>query len=286
MNKIICILLFVNLFYLKSSSQKIINIVKIVSSGDYTNPIISPDGKRLLLTKSNFKGVYIYEIKSKKITEASNKVGSGYGYSWSPDSKMVYFKEKNQDDYVKNSFVKSYNLNSKIYKNHPEINHNYINQFVSAKNIDEVVVYTNPTSLKIEARKLNSAKSWIITNDEGSFYNAILSNDKKSVIVHKGADIYLYHANGSGLIRKLGTGIATSWSRDDNYILGFLDVSKDGHEISNSDLYFFNSRKNEVKKITNTSTVFEMYPSFANVKNRIIFSDEKSGSVFMADINF
>ena len=140
-------------------------------------------------------------------------------------------------------------------------------------------------TLKIEAINLNTSKSWVVTNDEGQFYNAILSHDGKKVAVHNGPNISVYNIDGSGIISKLGVGIATSWSKNDNYLLGFMDESSDGHEISNSDLYMFDVTKSTSKKITQTKDSFESDPSFFGT-NMIIYADEKTGQIFTSQINF
>lgn len=274
------------IFCVSSFGQKLSNIKKMTTSGNYSNAIMSPNEKFVLLTKPNFKGVYVLDIKAKKITSINNQIGSGYGYCWSNDSKKIYYKEKKENDFVKNSLVKSYDIKSKKVLVHNKINHNYINSIINAKDSNDIIVYTNTMTLKIEGKKLNSDKSWIITNDDGQYYNPILSNDMKKVIVHKGADIFVFNSDGTGLLKKVGTGIATGWSQDDRFIIGFLDESIDGHQVSNSDLYCFDFINGNTKKITSTENLFEMYPSFYSNGNKIIFSDDKSGKIYTADITF
>jgi len=54
--------------------------------------------------------------------------------------------------------------------------------------------------------------------------------------------------NGNGKGQKVGTGIATSWSADNQYILGFLDSSEDGHNVTNSELFLFDIKTLTSKK--------------------------------------
>ncbi|MET0945493.1 MAG: hypothetical protein ABWY22_08790 [Flavobacterium sp.] len=268
---------------LSSSSQNLSEVTKIPVKGFYTNPLVSPTGEYALLTGLNFNGVYLLNMKTQKVIQISKISGSGYGYSWSNDGDKMYFKEKKANDYVANSEVISYTIKTKLTKEHLDINHNYLPSYNGQEKDNGIVIYTNLSTLKIEAKDLKTSKSWVVTNTDGQFYNAILSNDKKKVAVHNGSDIYIYNTDGSGLITKIGTGIATSWSKDDTYIIGFLDESKDGHEISNSELYLFDVATSKTTKITNSEDVFEMFPSFYD-GDKIIYADDKTGQIFTSRI--
>ncbi|RTY95058.1 hypothetical protein [Flavobacterium sp. GT3R68] len=261
-------------------TQNLSNIKKIPLRSFYTNPIVSPTGTHALLTGLNFHGVYLLDLKANKISTISKVSGTGYGYSWSKDGASVYFKEKKEKGYVSDSEVIRYILKTKQKIKLPDFNHNYLPSYIGEKGI---VIYTNLATLKIEAKDLNTSKTWVVTKSEGQFYNAILSNDSKKVAVHSGSDIYIYNTDGSGLIQKLGRGIATSWSKDDKHIIGFLDESTDGHSISNSELYLFDVTSAKAQKITTTKQTFEMFPSFYGV-NKIIYSDDKTGQIFTSEI--
>ena len=147
----------------------------------------------------------------------------------------------------------------------------------------QIVVYTNMTTLKIEAKDLISKKSWVITSEDGQYYNALLSPDGKKVAVHKGSDIYVYDINGNGKGQKIGTGIATSWSADNQHVLGFLDTSEDGHNVTNSELFLFDIKTLKSKKVTNTEVLLEMFPSFIG-KNKVLFTDDKTGAIYTAKL--
>lgn len=276
-------LLLLGLCSISSFSQTLDTPKKIPVRGVYSSPIVSPTNKYALLTTPNFAGVYLLDMATNKVTQISKVAGSGYGYSWANDGETFYFKEKNEDDYVSNSVLKSYSIKSKKVARLSALNHNFLPSFTGNEN--DVVIYTNIMTLKIEAKDLKSSKSWTITSDEGQFYNALLSHDKTKIVVNKGADLYVYNVDGSGQPRKLGTGLATAWSKDNSYVIGFMDESNDGHEVSNSDLYVFDVTKGTSKKITSTTKSFEMYPSFYD-GTKIIFVDDKTGQLYTSKINF
>ncbi|WP_395059362.1 TolB family protein [Flavobacterium sp.] len=282
--KRILILLTLTIITTDAFSQKLSKPKKVEITGTFANPIPSPTGEFILLTNEKSQGISLLNIKTKKITQISKTEGSGYGYSWSNDSETFFYKVKPENGYIMNSEVFNYNIKTKKTER-ININHNYLPSYKGNIKESNIVVYTNIMTLKIEAIDLNTSKAWVVTNEEGQFYNAILSHDGKKVAVHNGPNIFVYNIDGSGIISKLGIGIATSWSKNDKYLLGFMDESSDGHEISNSDLYLFDVVNSKSKKITQTKDSFESDPSFFGT-NMIIYNDKKTGQIFTSQINF
>jgi DNA-binding beta-propeller fold protein YncE len=266
-------------------SQKIEKMNRVDVDGFYTNPVVSPDGNFALVTGHHFKGAYVLNLKTNEITQISDKEGSGYGYSWDNNNEMVYFKQKEVKEFFSDSKVYSYSLKDKKATLRTDIDINMLSSYHgAAKNAaSQIVVYTNMTTLKIEAKDLISKRSWVITSEEGQYYNALLSPDGKKVVVHKGSDIYVYDINGNGKGQKVGTGIATSWSADNQHLLGFLDTSEDGHNVTNSELYLFDIKTLQSKKVTNTEVLLEMFPSFIS-KNKVLFTDDKTGAIYTANL--
>lgn len=267
------------IFAIKSHAQEFSKPKEISVRGNFTNPVASPDGKYALLTQEHNHGVFLLNMETQEVIPISIKEGIGYGYTWNLDSQTFYFKEKGEKEYFSNSKVKAYSIKDKR-ATLLDLNHNLLPSF-NGKN--EIVVHTNPFTLQIEATNLKTQKKWSITNDEGQYYNAILSHDGKKVAVHKGADIWVYNIDGSDKGKIIGQGIATSWSTDDKFLIGFLDESLDGHSISNSEILLFDVENSRTKKLTSTEDQFEMFPSLFG-ENQVIFSDEKSGKMYVSTL--
>lgn len=266
-------------------SQKIEKMNRVDVDGFYTNPIVSPNGEFALVTGHHFRGAYVLNLKTNEIIQISDKEGSGYGYSWDNNNEMVYFKQKEAKEYFSDSKVYSYSLQTRTTSLMPEIDINILSSYHGKeKNAEsQIVVYTNMTTLKIEAKDLISKRSWVITSEEGQYYNALLSPDGKKVAVHNGSDIYVYDINGNGKGQKIGTGLATSWSADNQHLLGFLDTSEDGHNVTNSELYLFDTKSLTSKKVSNTEVLLEMFPSFIG-KDKVLFTDDKTGAIYTAQL--
>ncbi|HSD15622.1 MAG TPA: hypothetical protein VLB74_13300 [Flavobacterium sp.] len=267
---------------LTMQAQELEHLKALPVKESFSNPVASPDGNFALLTKEHSQGVYLLDVKKNSVKLISNSSGSGYAYAWSQNSSTFYFREKNKADYHSHAIITSYNIKNKRTKKHNGTNPNWLPSFKGFEE-NKTVVYTNLSTLKIEAKDLETQKSWVITNDEGQFYNAILSHNGKKVAVHKGADIYIYDIDGKSAGIKIGTGMATSWSQDDKYLIGFLDESKDGHSVSNSDLYLFDVESGKSKKLTDTKDIYEMFPCFYG-DNKVMFSDDKTGKIYISEL--
>lgn len=285
MKKILLFGVFAAFTIASSTAQDLKNLNRIEIKGNYSNPVVSPNGKLALVTTDHANGVFLINLQTQKAQQISDKEGSGYGYSWNKNSQEVYFKQKEKGDFYANSKTYSYNLETQKISELQEINHNYLPSFSGYNKGDasSIVVYTDINTLKIHAKDLVSQKDWIVTNDEGQFYNAILSHDAKKVAVHNGPDVFIYDIQGKEKPVNLGRGLATAWSPSDKYLIGFLDESADGHSISNSELYMFSPEQKGPVKLTDTEVFSEMFPSFVN-ENTILFSDDKTGRLFTIDI--
>lgn len=265
-------------------TYEIKNIKAITSENFYTAPIWSPDGKSILVSEVGYKGLYIIDVSSKEIRKLTDIQGAGYNAVWSPDSKQVYFRNKivnsNFSSYLE---VNSINVKTGKIEVHPEINPDGLLSFFMAKDNQSPIVFTNTKTLLIEAQTYDKSKTWIITKDPGQYYQAILSPDRTKVVLHNGGEMFVYSIDGSGLISSLGRGIACSWTSDSENVLYFLGED-DGHQTTGSELYLCSSDGLYKWKLTNTPDVFEMFPSLSPDNKMIVYSDDKSGKVFIANL--
>jgi len=251
---------------------------------NYSAPKWSPDGNKLLFTTIGFTGLCIINLNEKnEIITLNTLPGAGYSAEWSEDSKNVFYRNKTLTaDHKSFIEVKSINILNREIKNHPNINPSGIESNCSAKENNAPIVYTNTETLLIEAQTLDKRKKWIITNNPGQYYQAMLSPDKTKVLVHKEGEMFVYAVDGSGLISSLGKGIATDWSTDGKQILFFIGED-DGHKTTGSDLYLCNSNGSGRWRLTNTPDVFEMFPSWSPDNKKIAFSDDKTGIIYTAN---
>ncbi|MBK6398461.1 MAG: PD40 domain-containing protein [Bacteroidetes bacterium] len=72
------------------------NIVAVTSEGEFSSPLWSPDGSKILFTTSNFKGLYLISLNSNKVTIINTIDGAGYNAAWSNDSKFIFAESDSQ----------------------------------------------------------------------------------------------------------------------------------------------------------------------------------------------
>lgn len=263
---------------------KIENSKSINITGEFCSPIWSPKGESILVTEIGYRGLYVIDITKHKVRMLNNSPGVGYNAVWSIEGEKIFYRFKNPNSEIPfNLEVHSVDLITGETMYHPEINPDGLKSFVMATDNYSPIVYTNVKTLQIEAQTLDKSKTWYITKGPGQFYKAILSPDKKKIVLHKGSEMLVYAADGSGIICSLGNGIACSWSADSKQILYFLDESTDGHQITGSEIFLVNADGTNRWQLTNTLNVSEMFPCWSPDNKHIAYSDDRTGKIFIAD---
>jgi Tol biopolymer transport system component len=282
--KILLLLISLSYFYLtaqilpvKSGEFILENIKAVTPAGEYSSPRWSPDGTKILFTKTNYKGLYLYELSTGQIIQLNDFEGAGFGAVWDHDSKTIYYSYK-KPNYERE--VQSVNIStSEITVHQDQSEAKIVNM---DKRFNDTLIYVDKQNLNVMAKTSGYSSSWNITT-EGHYTNPIVSPDGAKVAVLKKNIMWLFATDGSGLIRSLGEGIANSWSPDGKYIL-FFKTEDDGHQTLGSDLYITKSDGSKEWQITNTKECFEFWPDWSPNDNRITFSDLKTGTIYIAEL--
>ena len=257
-----------------------VNLAKttLLLDGNYSYPVFSPNGNRFSYTEKNGINLYIKELKvGGASVRILNAKGLGNTTGWAKGGEAIYFKDRSNgiDWDVKEVDVVS--KNNRILPNIP-----YTAVF-SALGLSDTLFYIGQQSLKVYAEY--GGKKWQITNKEGQFYQALLSPNLTYLVAHNGSQVQLFTVDGR-FIRALGTGIATAWSPDSRFLIGFQDESADGQQITGSDLYLFDIEKDQPIRLTQSPDVFEMWPSWSPKGNKILFADDRNGGIYEGELDF
>lgn len=266
----------------KGKTYSLKNVQQVTSGEEYSMPIWSPDGSKLLVSSTHGMKLHLVDLKENSVRQLSDVRGSGFDASWSPDGQQIYYRHRDNDMQV-HPEIKSISVANGQLKQ-SNLNPNGLLSSSKARRAKDVIVYINVESLAIEATTQDGSESWNITSDGGQYYRPLLSPDQKQLVVHNGSEMQLFAADGSGFIRSLGTGIASSWSPDGQHVIAFMDESQDGHTISGSELYMIDVEAGGFSNLTTTPEVYELWPNWSADGKRIAFEDAASGNIYVADI--
>ena len=248
---------------------------KKLVAGSFTQPLLCANQEALVFTDAKGNQLYYQENSKSKPVVLIELSSVGNNIAWSKTCENIYFKEKTPDYKV---VIKSINVKTKeikTLKNYPPL--------VELKSlaISDTIYYLDEKTLEVKAQYENL--QWNISTKPGNYYKLLISPDNKYLVAHEGADILLFKTNGE-FIRVLGRGIATDWNPNSKQLIGFLDESENGYEVSGSELYLYNIDSDSPVQLTFTPKAIEMWPIFKST-SQIIYTDEANNGLFVRNVN-
>ena len=250
---------------------------------EYNHPRFSKDGKKLIVTKKGYSGVYIIDLeKSNTIITVTNEPRAGFRAKWSEDGSFVDFniREKNQTGKIIQKKMQ-YNIANKSIR--PVSNSSNEIKNAIRNNKQSIRVFRNPSGDMVLAS--DGVKTWNITKETGGYYRFVLSPDKSKVLIHKNdGKMYVYYSDGSGLHSCVGRGLCQSWSPDGKYLLYFIDNEFGQNYIVDSDIYIATVSGDKHWKITNTEDKIELWPYWSPTGDKISYYELNSGQVFICNL--
>lgn len=255
--------------------------VKLQEEG-FNHPKLSPDGTRMLLTKS-YRGIYEVDLSNlKTIKTISEGDMDGFTMKWTGVGNEISFIRTSQNR--KGGIKREYFKKDLLSKSISVVDITDFNTPIrSLKNLNDKLIIQND----LKTRKLianNGEKVWDITPEIGFCYDVVQSPDKSKVVFSSHGTEYVYATNGSGIISALNAGLDKNWSPDGQYLLYFRDEQSDGDAITASDLFMCKADGSEHWKLTNTPEVLEVYPHWSANGTKITYYDEKTGKIYVANI--
>ena len=253
------------------------HINKLELKGNFSHPKYSPDGRRILLTQPDGTGLYYIDTKkdpaidNTKVVKLNAVPQAGMDACWSADSKEVLYYD-NTDGAIKRHGINSFDINPVS-----DISRIGMGWYATSDGQETILNRDSNTGHVTVSNLTNGMTTQILTtNDE--HIRIIPSPDRKMVLAQTGNGSDVYWVDGSGIIADLKSFVGTCWSIDSSYILGFMRGS------NNSDLYVYSIAEAVLKQITNTNDVSEVWPSWSSAGNAIVYRDEISRSVIVADL--
>lgn len=242
--------------------------------GDFTQPLYCNNKEAIIFTDSRGNKLYYQKDEKSEPIILVDQSWAGNNVGWSKDCETIYFKEKTKDYKI---LIKSINVNTKEIKTHP----NYPPQTeLRSIAISDTTYFLDAKTLAVKA--MYNDQVWNISTQKGNYYKLLISPDNKYIAAHLSANVMLFKTDGT-FVKDLGKGIATDWSPDSKRLIGFMDEAENHHDISGSELYFFNLEGATPTQLTSTNEAFEMWPVFKSL-NQIVYTDELNKGLFILNI--
>jgi Tol biopolymer transport system component len=271
------------------------------------NPLLSPDGKYVAFSKSNYRGIYVLKLDDNSIKELTDEVAAGFGMQWSLDSKFILSRPAYYDGLIRYNTIKIYNIETKevsqltdyrtrmpslpywssfndevvfAHKGNVERFQSNIQIQSSLKTTDKnISVFLMDD--KIAVRDNSSGQLNILEPVTGKkCMNLSVSPDYQRVVFEiYGGDLYSMKIDGTELYN-LGKGYRGKWLKDSETIV-YMISEDDGHQFTSSDIFTIRYDGTNKKNITSTPDKLEMSPSASLVDNTIVFEVLDEGSIHL-----
>ncbi|MBA3459986.1 MAG: PD40 domain-containing protein [Deltaproteobacteria bacterium] len=232
-------------------AERLVETREIVR-GDFLAPQYSPDGRQILLTASQLRGLYV--LADGSVSELTDAAEAGVHAKWTSDGSIHYRALSNgtRRDLVIGR-----------------------DRAIRAAAATSPVAFTQDDRMYVVDRSKRLAR--IGSGDR--FFGAVIAPDGDKV-VFQGLETGLYlYIRSSGALRYIGPGTAPSWSPDSTR-LAYEVTEDDGHMIVASDLYIYTLAADRAEPVTTTDRAIERRPSFAPSGNALVF-DDNTGGIFV-----
>jgi len=295
-------IILVNLFS-QTITVRDINPVINTFFEEYYHPQFSPDDSKLLLTKSNFYGLYYYDLKTGELIELNDMQGAGYKPVFSDDGQTVYYRSnmfKKKRLYYSIIGQNIYNLETTIFEQEQrnlsvvtklrsgkiiyslkerfrEIQNNSIKKSISLKE-PFVIVYKSRSILILEGNNRTILQP---LGKKLYLWPSVSPDGSKLLFTVAGQGTFISDLDGN-ILYDLGWANAPEWSPDGEWIVFMRDYD-DGYRITASDIFIFNTEKSETIQLTDTPYIKEMYPHWSHSGLKIACSTA-TGSIYVINL--
>ncbi|MGC9363089.1 MAG: TolB family protein [Fidelibacterota bacterium] len=261
----------------------------------YMAPQFSPDGDKILFTEFGYKGLWLYDLKHKALTQINAYAGAGYEPAFTEDGKKVVFRVDEYrkmrrytalavqtlgDQQVKYLSEKTRHLSPVL---HLEPNR------VLAVAEKRIQAYSLELAKPVQSVKSHAPLVYIEDQNIALFQNGelrllaplgkgnyiwpSLSPDHNRILFTiAGRGSYISDLDGK-IIAELGVARAPRWSPDGKWVVCMVDED-DGHVITASDLWVVGAAGAPRIRLTHTTNRIEMHPNWSPDMSKIAFDTE------------
>ena len=264
--------------------------ITALKEGKFCYPMISPDGKFLLMSKENRQGLWMKDLSNGRIKRITNASGAGLDPVFSFDGNEILFREnkiingkifsslksynlKTQKVFLKEDnirdlkFLKTTNNVSKSYLKQNEIAQIFTSASLSKTTSDDISVAVDMNKIILYQ---NGVKKYLSPAGDGYYIWPSVSPDKsKLLFTLAGKGTYVSDLQGN-ILKKIGYANFPSWSPDGNWILFMKDLDN-GEVIISSEIYIANINTGKYFLLTENQNEISLYPTWGSSINEIYY---------------
>jgi Tol biopolymer transport system component len=296
---------FFFLFFPFIASSQEISVRKIqqitgTKDGELVLSGVSPDGKHILASSSDFRGLKIIDVKRKRIKEIAIDAGAGYEPAFSTDGNKIYFRSDEYKNYRKYSTLYEYDRTVEAKSQVEPASRGLGSPVISGSEViymadgkrrtrstgkdvggkGDSYIYVSLEEL-VPVLYSGGKRKEVKPNGDGNYIWASLSPDRKKLLYNfRGTSTFVSDTAGN-ILQELGRVNAPRWI-DNNLIAGMNDED-DGTRVLRSDIICYSLKTNKLYNLTNTVESVEMYPFPLTGKNRVAFQTLK-GELYIMNI--
>jgi Tol biopolymer transport system component len=281
---------------------------KIVTSenGNYSFPHFSPDGQKVYYTSSGQRGIYSYDISSKKTNVITDDQGAGYKFIIIQNGSQIIYRRDSFKSARRQSEIVSISPNGSIQKiifgpdknlSFPtKIDENIFmfsangklriydfsaSKFIEPSELKDPILYTDGNSYKL---LYNGNIKEFAPLGKGTYIWGALSPNKERVIFnYAGEGAFITDLNGK-IISRFGQAAYPQWSPDGNYIT-YMTEENDGEKIIRADVFISSADAKRSFQITSSADTVELYPSWAQDGKSLVYCTDK-GDIYISSLHY
>ena len=290
---------------------KIVSVKKIIS-GDYLSPQFTADGKKIVFTGENFRGLWISNIDGSGIQKISDELLAGWKPVSTKYNEIIFRTGEITDKGEINYSIKKYDLSTKkIVQLYAGKNEDVYPPKVS-KFHDNIVFVKDRKLASIKLRDVKGAPPLkqqvdkITFSDGGKVWYLTPALDKP-VEISKGREtcggdelspdgkkVAYLHGNTNSIIIydfetdkeiNVGEGSTVAWSPDSQWIAYSVSCD-DGHYIIHSDIFIVRADGSGRQRLTFTEDIAEVNPSWSPDGKSIVCEDALGSGIYLINLEF
>ncbi|MBA3539621.1 MAG: PD40 domain-containing protein [Deltaproteobacteria bacterium] len=221
-----------------------------ITRGDYLGPRFAPDGRELLVTGPQLRGLYLASLAG-GVRLLTDDAEAGVHARWSTDGSISFRA-----------------LRAGTRRDLAVTRQGQVRTQVPAAPL----AFTKDDRFYVTDRTGRLAR--IGSGDR--FFSAVVAPDGDKVVVQGLATGLHVYTRSTGTLVHIGPGTAPAWSPDSARLV-YEVTEDDGHDLVASDLYLYTVATDTAQPLTATDRVLERRPSFSPSGTSIAFDDNTGG---------